>query len=291
MKRRLLISFSGGETSAYMTKIIFDKMAGRYDEIQTVFANTGEERNETLDFADRCDKTWGWNLIWVEASVRDGRVASKARVVNYGTASRHGEPFEAVIAKYGIPNKSYPHCTRELKMNPIHSYIREQVGWPSGTYETAIGIRVDEFDRQHPEAKKQRFIYPLINPFPTNKPQVNEFWQNNGWRLNLKGYEGNCKWCWKKSLRKHLTIIKENPSAYEFPERMERLYATAGAGDGQRKFFRKYMTVADLRALAQRDFIPANDDARQYQVEMFSDLDIGEACEESCEIDFSGEAA
>lgn len=53
--RRLLISFSGGETSALMAKLILDRMAGEYDEIRTVFANTGQENEETLRFVDRCD--------------------------------------------------------------------------------------------------------------------------------------------------------------------------------------------------------------------------------------------
>jgi hypothetical protein len=166
------------------------------------------------------------------------------------------------------------------------------LGWATGTYDTAIGIRIDEIDRQNQNAKDLRLIYPLIKPFPHKKQQVNEFWERNGWRLDLRGYQGNCKWCWKKSLRKHLTIISETPEAYAFPERMEREYPHAGAGTTTepKRFFREHRTVADLRRMSETvKFTPASDDAREYQTEMF-ELDVGEGCEESCEVDF-GEVA
>ena len=45
----LVISFSGGKTSAYMAKLLIDKYNGKR-RIVTVFANTGKEREETLLF-------------------------------------------------------------------------------------------------------------------------------------------------------------------------------------------------------------------------------------------------
>lgn len=60
--RRLLISFSGGETSALMTKRILESnsMRSEYDEVRVVFANTGQENEQTLVFVDRCEKRCGW---------------------------------------------------------------------------------------------------------------------------------------------------------------------------------------------------------------------------------------
>jgi 3'-phosphoadenosine 5'-phosphosulfate sulfotransferase (PAPS reductase)/FAD synthetase len=88
------------------------------------FANTGKEREETLVFVDRCDREWGLNLVWVEALVNhDQRKSSGHKIVSFETAARNGEPFEEVIKKYGIPNKPFPHCTRELKRNALQSYL------------------------------------------------------------------------------------------------------------------------------------------------------------------------
>jgi len=290
-ERRLLISFSGGETSALMTKLILDNWRDRYDEIVTVFSNTGQENEETLRFVDQCDKAFGFNVIWIEAEVSATRgTGTRAKVVTFETASRNGEPFEQVIQKYGIPGPGVPHCSRELKGRPIKRWAREH-GWLSGTYDTAIGIRTDEGDRISVNAKAERIIYPLVSRFPRTKAAVNAFWEQQPFRLLLKGYQGNCKWCWKKSLRKHLTIITETPEAYEFPERMEQLYPTAGAGTtGEpRRFFRDNRTVADLRLMASTErFEPATDDARVYQTDLIGWLDADmDACGYgSCEVEF-----
>lgn len=290
MVRRLLISFSGGETSALMTKLIHDRLAGRYDEIVTVFANTGQENEETLRFVNRCDEAFGWNVIWVEAVTDPERGKGvRARVVDFGSADRVGAVFEAMIAKHGIPGPGFFHCTRELKERAITAHLR-CLGWESGSYDTAIGIRVDEIDRMNPNAAKLRLVYPMVKPFPHRKIDVNEFWSRHPWRLDLKGYQGNCRWCWKKSLRKHLTIMAETPDAYDFPERMEAAYPKTGANPrGEEKyFFRGRLRVADIRRLASEPFEPAEDDARVYQTDLLQgfDLDVGGGCGESCEVTF-----
>lgn len=295
MSKRLLISFSGGETSALMTKLIHEHMRSEYSEIITVFANTGQENEQTLEFVRRCDETWGWNVVWVEAVTDTTRgVGVTARVVDFASADRTGTVFEAMIAKHGIPGPGFFHCTRELKERPITAYARS-IGWKAGSFDTAIGIRFDEIDRMNPNAAKQRFIYPMVKPFPHRKVDVNDFWFRQGWRLDLKGYQGNCRWCWKKSLRKHLTIMAETPEAFDFPERMEDEYPLAGANprNERKHFFRGKLTVPDIRRLAaEGNFEPAVDDARVYQTDMLHgfELDIGAGCEDSCEVTFDDAA-
>ena len=56
------------------------------------------------------------------------------------------------IEKYGIPNQNAPHCSRELKKQPIKSYARS-IGWKN--YQTALGIRSDEPKRLNWVAKKK----------------------------------------------------------------------------------------------------------------------------------------
>ena len=297
---RLCISFSGGETSAFMAQAILSSPIGRaYDSVKTVFANTGQENEQTLEFVRRCDVAFGLGVVWVEADVHPAdRKAPTARVVNFNTASRKGEPFEAAIRKYGIPNQAFKHCTRTLKLAPITDYLRG-CGWAPGSYDTAIGIRVDEVDRISAKAKTNRIVYPLVEWWPTTKPEVNTWWRLQPFRLQLKGYQGNCSWCWKKSLRKHLTLLRETPQIYDFPERMEREYAHVGPEfsgtrkthqsalpqDYRRTFFRGGLSVADLRALlAERpDMANATDDAQEFS--LFSPVyDVGAGCEETCEV-------
>lgn len=299
--RRLFISFSGGETSAFMAWAILNSdYRDRYDEIRVLFANTGQENEQTLEFVERCDRAFGLGVTWIEAVVHHGRrKTTGARVVDFATASRNGEPFEEAIRKYGIPNQKFKDCTRNLKLNPLTAHLTD-TGWAPGTYDTAIGIRLDEIDRMSARARERRIVYPLVDWRPTTKPQINTWWERQPFRLELKGYQGNCRWCWKKSLRKHLTIITETPDAYEFPRRMEALYGHIGPEflkdpatrrdplpEGYRRtFFRDNLSTEDIARIAQERagaFEPAADDARVFS--MFDPaLDLGGGCEESCEV-------
>lgn len=200
----LVVNFSGGRTSAYMCHKLISERPDL--EMCFVFANTGKEREETLQFVHQCDNHFNLNLTWLEAEIVDGKGnGTTYKIVDFETASRKGEPFKAMIEKYGLPNKDYPHCTRELKLRPITKFANEIIG---DNWQHAIGIRADEPARQKPDPKK---VYPLVEWWPTWEIMVRSFWAGMPFDLELKDYEGNCDLCWKKSLRKRLTIIKENP--------------------------------------------------------------------------------
>lgn len=291
--RTLLISFSGGETSAFMTKWLLENARDQYDRMLVVFANTGQENEETLEFVRDCDEQFGFGTVWIEAVVNPIKgEATGYKVVTFETAARNGEPFEAVIAKYGIPNQAFRHCTYNTKRYPIEAYARS-FGLRPKDYDLAIGIRADEIDRMS-ATDKRRIIYPLISMVKTTKADINEFWLRQPFRLRLKDYQGNCKWCWKKSMRKHFRIINENPAAYDFPRRMEQVYGKVGPEfekdvkpepEYRRTFFRKNLSTVDLFRLAQGYVEPAQ------QMSIFDDwLDVGAGCEESCEV-FSSEDA
>lgn len=270
---RLLISFSGGRTSAYMTYRLLREHPAK--EKIVVFANTGQEHKATLAFVDMCDILFGFETVWIEVEVSPIKgKGARAKVVTYETASRDGAPFENVIAKYGIPNRNYPHCTRELKERPIHAYLRS-IGWKTGSYHTAIGIRVDEFDRMAPDAGKRRLTYPLVS-WGVTKQDVLAFWREQPFTLQIPEHLGNCTWCWKKSMRKHLTLARDHADVFDFPRRMERAYPLAGPGNNgvPRTFFRGRRTVDDIVALSREPF------------ESFVDpeFDLNEGCAESCEV-------
>jgi 3'-phosphoadenosine 5'-phosphosulfate sulfotransferase (PAPS reductase)/FAD synthetase len=104
MKKKLVISFSGGETSGFMAQWILKNKQDEYD-IVCVFANTGQENEETLEFFEKCDKEFNLNLVWVEAVINPEKGKGvRHKIVNFDTASRNGEPFEDAIKKYGMVN-------------------------------------------------------------------------------------------------------------------------------------------------------------------------------------------
>ena len=126
-KQNLVVSFSGGRTSAMMAYHIFNSAEYRSKyELLFIFANTGKEREETLQFVHDCDVKWGLGTVWVESCVtlKHG-VGLEALTTNFARASRKGEPFEAVIEKLnhtrssGVPCITAPYCSENLKRIPI----------------------------------------------------------------------------------------------------------------------------------------------------------------------------
>lgn len=244
-------------------------------DIRVLFANTGLEDERTLEFVDRCDKYFGFETVWLEAITPSARgVGARARRVTFATAARQGEPFEDVIAKHGIPNRNFPHCTRETKLRPMRAWLREN-GWKTGSYDTAIGIRADELDRI-PEKhirEKERAVYPLLE-WNVKKGDILHWWSYQPFDLNLPEERGNCVTCWKKSIFKLVGIARQTPDAFSFMDRMERDYAFVGPNPdhGPFTFFREKRSAQDILTLAA---LPGEPD----QFDLFEPGGCGESCE------------
>lgn len=220
-------------------------------ELAVVFANTGREAPETLDFIDRCDKEFNLGVVWVECVIDPLKgKGTRHKIVSYETAAREGEPYEAMIVKYGLPSIAYPHCTRELKEMPIHSYIKYELGWTD--YETAIGIRADETHRiNRRTAAKFKRVYPLTDLAPLTKPEVLAFWASQPFDLNLEEFEGNCDNCFKKSKQKLVKSIIKHPNRILWWDEMERKYANVRGNTVDATFFRENRSARDLMTIAR----------------------------------------
>lgn len=286
MKNKLLVSFSGGRTSGFMARWCQLNLSDKY-EIIYVFANTGEEHEATLEFVNKCDKEFGLNVVWIEAEItKDKGKGTRHKVVTFETASRNGEPLEAIIEKYGIFNKAYPHCNRESKLQPIMSY-RKSIGWRD-CY-SAVGIRADEIDRISKDQEKNQLIYPLIELYPVDKYQIFDWWSEQSFDLEIPEHYGNCKTCWKKSDRKLKTIAIENPEWFDFYARMEARFKNAfpeRVEEGANKFFRQKRTVRDMLKASEKPFDTFIESSAKKQTTFFKVIsaeDQSDGCEESCE--------
>jgi 3'-phosphoadenosine 5'-phosphosulfate sulfotransferase (PAPS reductase)/FAD synthetase len=283
--KRIHISFSAGETSAWMTYYLlrvkykcqyneelnlhvgFDEDTQEQVHVIVTFANTSQENEETLVFAKKCDDYFEFHTVWLECVARfkiggvimnvidrieealntnwiGARLGTRHRVVDFQTANRDGLVYESVIARYGIPNNANAICTRELKLRPMTSYLRS-VKWKANSYYSAIGLRIDEFDRVNDDHKKLKLFYPAISMRPMTKPQINSFWALQPFRLMLKGYQGNCKWCFKKHDPKLWQLAKESPEIFDFPMAMEHKYGNYITPDRQREMIKKGNIVPD----------------------------------------------
>jgi hypothetical protein len=274
MKPKYHISFSGGRTSAYMTKLLLDNWSDQYEFIVT-FANTGLEHPKTLEFINNCDKHFGFNTVWLEAVVHEGRIAPTHKIVDYVSAARQGEPFEEVIKKYGIPNPAFPGCTRDLKLAPIKSYLKS-LGIVESQIRSAIGIRADERRRVNLKTAENRTLeYPLIDVWPTDKDEILDWWKDQDFDLGIDEFEGNCLGCYKKSLKKHFMQIERDPSAYDFYRRMEANYKQVGPQKGERVFFRNNLSTDKLFALYE--------ETKGAPIRIANANEDG-GCSESCEV-------
>ena len=273
-KKNLRVCVSGGRTSARMAEWLKTNKSEEYN-MMFVFANTGKEHEDTLRFANAVDKEFNLGLVWLEACVNKGRNSTTHKVVNYETASRNGEPFEAVVAKYGLPNNTFKLCTREMKANVMDSYSRSV--WGRGNYEVAIGIRADERRRVSVNATKNRIIYPLVDMIPTTKEDVLEWCGQFSWDLKIPEHFGNCTTCFQKSDKKLNMVYRTEPKEFYLFRIFEEKYSNVGPNNvpGPRKIFRGYRSTRQL--LEQFGYLNVDTSS------MIHDED-SETCSESCEV-------
>lgn len=248
----LMVSFSGGRTSAFMARWLQLTLSHIFNLV-FVFMNTSAEDDLTLDFVNECDKRWGLGVVWLESVFSSEKgVGTKYRTTNYENAKRDGSIFLEMCRKYGVPNASFAHCNRELKLRPFDKYRADN--YPGSV--RAIGIRVDEFDRMVVDADKNGIIYPLIKWHPTTKDDVLKWWQRQEFNLMIPEHRGNCLTCWKKSDRKLYTLYGQMPWAFELFDRIENDPQVIAAKQPKNSgfFYRGYRTTADIIAAANKDF-------------------------------------
>lgn len=210
------ISFSGGRTSAYMLWRVLQSNGGLPPDTLVVFANTGKEDEASLKFVQECSERWSVPIVWLEYTSGGGY-----QVVNFETASRKDEPFEALIKKRQyLPNPVARFCTTELKILTAVRYLRD-LDWQE--WDNFIGMRADEparvakvraspsggtrgVDRHVPLASAGIGVQDVL-----------AFWRKQDFDLRLpvingKTMHGNCDLCFLKPPAQRLSLIREKPT-------------------------------------------------------------------------------
>ena len=238
-----LISFSGGRSSAYMLWHIVQAHGGTLpDDIKVCFANTGKEMPQTLDFVRDCGERWDVEVVWLE--FQPGVAQQRWRRVDYATASRAGEPFEAMIdQKKLLPGPTARFCTIDLKVRPMKLYAQQALGWKYWT--NVIGMRADE-QRRVAKARERgaHGPEPWDNDMPlaeagVTKQDVNAFWRGQNFDLalpsiNNKTPHGNCDLCFLKSAATLSAIMRDMPERATWWIAQEERMKAIAYGNGRR---------------------------------------------------------
>jgi 3'-phosphoadenosine 5'-phosphosulfate sulfotransferase (PAPS reductase)/FAD synthetase len=235
------IAFSGGRTSAFMLYKVLEANNGLPNEAKVVFCNTGKEEEATYRFIRDCQTKWNVPITWLEYEAIDGEHAVK--VVDFDTAARNGEPFDALIKHYEpvLPNGRSRYCSSYLKTRTVIRHLRKS-GW--NEWDCFVGIRADEPRRvtkfranPNPEGKHETVFLPLAQDGVTSK-DVGNFWKNQDFDLGLpnvngKTMHGNCDLCYLKPKAQILSLIKEKPERAIWWMNHEAEAAKRTNGDGQ----------------------------------------------------------
>jgi 3'-phosphoadenosine 5'-phosphosulfate sulfotransferase (PAPS reductase)/FAD synthetase len=259
-----VISFSGGRTSAYMLHRIIQENNGLPDEAIVCFANTGKEDEATLQFVKDCETNWGIEIHWLEYQSEK----PKFKRVNFDTASRNGEPFEAMINdKKMLPNNFMRFCTSELKINTIRKYLKS-IDLDIEDDAHLVGIRADEPRRI---AKVGIHMCPLAKDGITSH-HIKEFWQTNSFDLNLpkvgQNKLSNCDLCFMKGDATLVSLVQDKPERAAWWIKMEeKMKVESKAQNKAMVTFRKNSTTYQEMLKFSTN-----------QLDMFSDNAIGCFC-------------
>lgn len=207
------VSFSGGRTSGYMLHRILER--GIRPDVHVLFANTGKERAETLDFVHEVETRWDVPIRWLERH-EDGSMVE----VDYSTANRMGAPFRALIDERNfLPNPVMRFCTTELKIRIMQRFMDAR---GHETWTSVVGLRADEPGRvANQRAREASGKDPWSVAFPlfdagVAKADVEAFWKSQPFDLRLRPWEGNCDLCFLKGKNRKLRVIRDNPQLAEW---------------------------------------------------------------------------
>lgn len=245
------IAFSGGRTSGFMLYEILQANGGIPERAVVTFQNTGREMNETLDFVAEVGDRWGVKIVWLEYRGE----APFFEIVGHNSASRNGEPFDALIQKRKyLPNQQTRFCTIELKVRTAKRYL-VSLGWKHWT--NAVGFRADEPHRLNKPKPKDRWtVWAPLADAGIGRHHVTEFWSKQAFDLRLPNvggncWLGNCDGCFLKSEASIAAFTRDYPERAAWWEAAEAT-ATELTNSSSAAFFSKRYTRADMRKYMER---------------------------------------
>lgn len=249
----LIVLISGGRSSAMMARHI--QTSEKYKDFEKlyVFCNTGQERPQTIDFLKDIVKYWNIPLNIIEGVYSDETgVGVKSKLVDFETLDMTGRVFSEAIGQLnkhkwtGVPNTATPYCSDYLKTLVSHDFARKIFG--TTKYLKAIGYRKEDMPKRvtlYELKEDKKRIAPLLTDFeqPIGQRELNIFFENEPFKLEIHSKLGNCELCWKKSEKNLIESIQFGTRFIDWHKQHEEKY-----GD---MFFRNNLSITDLVKMAE----------------------------------------
>ena len=269
----LVVLVSGGRSSAMMARHI--QLSPKYAnfEILYVFCNTGMERPQTVNFLKNMVKYWEMPLNIIEGVYSNvPGVGVKSKVVDFESMDMSGRVFSEAIEHLnklkwiGVPNSAIPYCSEYLKSRVSHDFARNIFG--TTKYIKAIGYRLEDMPKRITFAELRaddKRIAPLLTDFENivGQKELNVFFENEPFKLELHSDLGNCELCWKKSKLNLVKVLQFGTRFVDWHKKEEQKYGNM--------FFRENLSITDLVKLSESGI----------QTNMFEEV------EDSCVCSFS----
>lgn len=156
-----IISVSGGKDSTALLLLAIERQP---ENMQAVFADTGNEHEQTYDYVRYLENATGVLIRWVRADFA-GRIAAKREYVLTKWAEKGveqkdiehaasalvptGNPFlDLCIWKGRFPSSQAAFCSEELKRNPIINQVQMPLLDVGDDVISWQGVRADESPRR-----------------------------------------------------------------------------------------------------------------------------------------------
>lgn len=151
-EKPLIVSFSGGRTSAYLIHLIEKLRKNSSLKVQYVFMDTGAEHPKTYEFIKKVVEYYKIKLtcLRVDINKKHGK-ANSYKEIDISEIKHDLIPFKEMMKKYGTPYLRGPFCTQIMKgsaatsgqlQGPFYQWASDQFG--VGNYIAVLGIRIDE---------------------------------------------------------------------------------------------------------------------------------------------------
>ncbi|HIE9385312.1 TPA: phage N-6-adenine-methyltransferase [Klebsiella pneumoniae] len=201
----IVVSFSGGRTSAYLVYLM-EKRRAAGDKVFYLFMDTGAEHPETYAFIRNLVKHWGIPLVCLRVVINPELGKPNGyRVIDVSEIGPDLQPWKDICEKYGTPYFGGPLCTRAMKTEVFQRYCADTFG--KGNYHTWLGIRADEPKR----LIERKGVSYLAEISPFEKEDILDWWKEQPFDLGIPEHLGNCVFCIKKGLNKLALAARDEP--------------------------------------------------------------------------------